>query len=181
MKKEQKAESTNPFPTSSAEGREALLPDQVLSVKFSRGGYFEGVETIQAIRTNEGILLFAIPYRRTHKLPVHRVMSEKEWGRLLKRLFEELHICDWEREYCDWRILDGEQWNLELLAAGNRSLRITGSNDYPPEWDALLRLFRPFLRECAPSDDSDEAYYEKYMEIYSMLKGFRSGKPLQHL
>lgn len=173
MKKERKTENTNPFPASSAEGREALRPDQVLSVKFSHGGYFEGEETIQAIRTNEGILLFAIPYHRSHRLPVRRVMSEKEWSRLLNCLFEELHICDWEREYCDWRILDGEQWGLELRAAGNRSLRISGSNDYPPEWEALLRLFRPFLRECAPADDSEEAYYEKYTEICNMLKTCR--------
>lgn len=157
-----------------AEGQAPVCPEQVLGVKFCDGGYFEGTDHIEAIRTREGIMLVVLPSWRMRRSPVCRAMSEQEWRHLLNKLLDELHICSWKREYCDWQILDGEQWNLELRLTDDRVLKITGSNDYPIEWDKLLSLFDPFLRECAVSEDTDEASYLKHKAAYEELIALRN-------
>ena len=53
----------------------------------------------------------------------------------------ELNIYAWKRKYEDRLILDGLQWELELLFGGNcRPVKITGINAYPEQFDALLCL-----------------------------------------
>ncbi len=47
------------------------------------------------------------------------------------------HVEHWDKTYEDLEVYDGTQWELKVNIPGmNR--KITGSNQYPPGWDAFL-------------------------------------------
>lgn len=75
-------------------------------------------------------------------------LDDKRFRHVIRSLFTRLHVGDWKKRYWDPNILDGNQWELRIdLLWAARPLVIYGSNDYPPNYRRLLRLFRPFFRE----------------------------------
>lgn len=58
---------------------------------------------------------------------------------------KKLHIGEWRTYYSSSRhgmeILDGEQWELEILFSNGKKKIWSGSNDYPYNFEALLSLF----------------------------------------
>ena len=60
------------------------------------------------------------PSFRREALPFSREMDEKEWRKLLDRLFCKLYVHEWKKSYVDPYVLDGEQWGLEFQLTGRR-------------------------------------------------------------
>ena len=106
-------------------------------LKFTIGGYIGGFDTVELTVENN-----KIDYKARHddsrdvdKLPLiypegnlNRVDDEillKEWDRLKAR--------DWESEYADPLVLDGESWQLNFIEDG-KEYEISGLNDYPSNW-----------------------------------------------
>ena len=70
----------------------------------------------------------------------------------VSRIAEKLGLTDktlheWKKNYVDPYVLDGTQWSLELGLTGNRKRNYFGSNDYPPYWTELKKVFRPFAKQ----------------------------------
>ena len=57
---------------------------------------------------------------------------------------EDMYLHEWKKSYVDQDVLDGTQWSLEIKLTGGRKRTYTGSNDYPPYWNELLKVFKPF-------------------------------------
>lgn len=57
-----------------------------------------------------------------------------------------MYLNEWKKEYVDMDILDGTQWRLKVKLTNNRKRTYYGSNDYPPYWKELLKLFRQFAK-----------------------------------
>ncbi len=55
--------------------------------------------------------------------------SREKWGNFWLKL-NELNIWNWENEYVDKNILDGETWSLTIIYQENE-LNSTGTNAYP--------------------------------------------------
>lgn len=66
---------------------------------------------------------------------------------LVKKLFLKLHVADWKkRHFLEAR--DGTHWRLRIdLAEARYPLVISGSNAYPPYYERLLNLLRPFFHK----------------------------------
>lgn len=66
---------------------------------------------------------------------------------LVKKLFLKLHVADWKkRHFLEAR--DGTHWRLRIdLAEARYPLVISGSDAYPPYYERLLNLLRPFFHE----------------------------------
>lgn len=74
--------------------------------------------------------------------------TPEAFSELVKKLFLKLHVADWQKEYCDNNILDGTQWELCIdFENACEPLCLSGSNAYPPYYERLLNLLRPFFRE----------------------------------
>ncbi len=120
--------------------------DLVQSVEFQVGGFFGGITGINIKKNDKGAVVHIyFPYGGKI-LPADRQISSLRWKKLVNRLFNELYILEWEKEYMDPDTLDGTQWYLEIKRIDGSEWRIDGSNAYPPYWSELEALFRPFLK-----------------------------------
>lgn len=56
---------------------------------------------------------------------------------------QSLHLEDWDREYVNPDILDGEQWELTIqFSDRKRPLKIYGDNAYPPNFKEFQKLMK---------------------------------------
>ncbi len=57
------------------------------------------------------------------------------------REIAKLHLGEWKKNYIDDTILDGVQWSIEIqYEDGRKPVHFYGSNDFPYNFDELLRL-----------------------------------------
>jgi|WetSurMetagenome_2_1015567.scaffolds.fasta_scaffold02589_2 hypothetical protein len=71
----------------------------------------------------------------------------------------DLKVLNWESEYDNLDVIDGEQWALEITYDGNKKKNICGNNEYPesrpgsasrtPEFNELLKAIKSLLKEAA--------------------------------
>ncbi|RLA23074.1 MAG: hypothetical protein DRQ62_06930 [Gammaproteobacteria bacterium] len=77
------------------------------------------------------------------EIEVSVVPSERKWKNFKKKL-DDIGIWKWKRNYNHPHILDGTQWELEIVYNDQR-VKSYGSNSYPDEFnelkDALSLLF----------------------------------------
>lgn len=69
----------------------------------------------------------------------------------------DLKVLNWESEYYNLDVIDGEQWALEITYDGNKKKHICGNNEYPgslsnstsrtPEFNKLLKAVKTLLNE----------------------------------
>ena len=120
--------------------------DIVTGIKFSYGGFFMGHTEIVLKKNADGAMVSVqqFPYK-VEPIP-DRQITPIRWLRLVNRMYSELYIQEWKKNYDNPFVLDGEQWSLEILLTNRRKRTYQGSNDYPPYWSELKALFRPFLR-----------------------------------
>ena len=122
--------------------------DIVRSIRFSDGGFFGGYHEIQIVKDEDEITLDVCPGFRDPEAYLHRSMTEKEWNKLVDRLFSKLYLHEWKKSFVDPLVLDGEQWDLELKLTRGRVRNYRGSNAFPPYWAELQTTFRPFFKEA---------------------------------
>ena len=102
----------------------------IIKVRFSLGGFFGGYHEINLIKTSDGALA---SYEQ-----VSRKMNIDEWIHFAHELFK-CHIADWKKQYVDPNVLDGTQWELEVIFSSGKPLKIYGCNLYPPHWKSFLK------------------------------------------
>ena len=125
----------------------SYYPDMVEALEFEVGGYFGETTRINIRKNYKGALVHVDYYNGTPDIPpVDRQITHLRWMRLVNRLFNELYVHEWKKEYVDPNIRDGTQWSLEISLGDRRKRTIYGSNAYPPYWSELRSLFRPFGR-----------------------------------
>lgn len=121
------------------------LRDVIKSVYFSDGGYFGGYQTILFEKRKEKVALSVKTFNPPADLGQGEI-SEKEWNKMLDKLFCRLYIHEWKKSYVNPDILDGEQWELRLKLTRDRQRNYYGSNAYPPLWKELKGVFRPYFK-----------------------------------
>ena len=57
-----------------------------------------------------------------------------------------IYLHEWKKEYVDPNVLDGTQWGLDINLTNKRVRHYYGSNDYPPYWTELKKIFREFAK-----------------------------------
>lgn len=75
-----------------------------------------------------------------------KVISDSEWLKFMSEI-EELEILCWKKKYVDTEICDGTQWNLNLKITGKRRISIYGCNEYPSQWEKLLKIMNKYVGE----------------------------------
>ena len=131
--------------------------DIVTSIHFSDGGFFGGFDEVHFQKNAAGIVVKIVPSFTRETLPVERAVKADEWQAILDKLFCALCIHEWRKSYNDYSVLDGEQWAIELRLTNGRQRNIYGSNAFPPYWQRLKRLLKPYFDECPPKgiEESD--------------------------
>ena len=104
-------------------------------VKFTIGGFFGGYKTVEVAIVGDTasykILRNGLLSVDKKKSPAQKISSA--W---LKNL-DALKIFEWEKNYFDEKVLDGEQWEL-IFRDGEKIYRGSGSNAWPENWEKFL-------------------------------------------
>ena len=124
--------------------------DVVTSIRFLVGGYFSGSTEVTITRNEKGAFVKVGDYRFGDKLPLNRdkQISPAKWNRILNTLYSQLYLHEWKKRYENPCVLDGTQWELKIKLTGNRVRNYYGSNDYPPYWKELTKIFREYSKVC---------------------------------
>ncbi len=123
--------------------------DIVEFVRFRVGGYFSGTHEVKISKNESGALVEvdAFPVFDPDEIKEReKLITEKEWNKILDSLYDRLFLHEWKKKYDDPDILDGTQWELEIKLTKGRKRSYYGSNMYPPYWENLKRLFRPYVK-----------------------------------
>ncbi len=59
----------------------------------------------------------------------------------MKERFARINTQYWTAEYPNPCVCDGEQWSLTVRYSDGYTLKSSGSNAYPENWDTLLTFF----------------------------------------
>lgn len=65
------------------------------------------------------------------------------WQQFNKDLLN-CYFINWKQSYFNNDIADGIQWNLEVTFDNGKIVKRFGSNDFPPHWRKLLKLFQKY-------------------------------------
>ena len=110
---------------------------QIKGIKASVGGFFEGYYLIEVdlislhvIWTKDGGGIETEVYQKN--------INAKTAEQFIDHL-KLVKLLDWKSDYCDPGVLDGTQWDIEIIREG-RNLRISGSNAFPDEWNKFCSI-----------------------------------------
>ena len=122
-----------------------LYPDVVTGIVFSEGGYFGGRDHLE-ITTQDGLRICTYTHS-PDPIENTEVIPDAKWKRIMNTLFYRLCIHEWKKSYVDPYVLDGTQWELELILTEGRHYTIYGSNEFPPLYKSLVRVFKPYMKK----------------------------------
>jgi len=121
------------------------IRDIVTSIELLIGGYSPYYTQIIIKRNDKGALV-SVEQIRYNIIPTETEISTAKWDKIVNTLYGSLYLNEWKKEYVDMDIMDGTQWSLKIKLTNNRKRTYYGSNDYPPYWNELLKLFRKFAK-----------------------------------
>ena len=122
--------------------------DAVTGIAFSRTEYLRPYQPTQVAitKTAKGAHVKAsgaagdLPFESKYDI------SRKKWDTLVDSLYYELFLNDWKHRFNDYNVLDGEEWALTIKLTDNRKHTYSGMNGYPPYWEELVKLMKPFMK-----------------------------------
>jgi hypothetical protein len=136
-------------------GRPALtddgqpMIDRVTGIRFRFGDAISGSVHLR-FAEDEGSCVFEVyDANEGGRDKVAEVVPMKKWQEIKRKLFEELYVNDWDREYMPVNdgqsVLGNNSWDLEVIVSENEEVKYYGVDAYPVYWHGLLNLLDPYL------------------------------------
>ena len=135
-------------------GAEALLEteagtervaDAVTEIQFSRHSFFRFKE-VSISKTEDGACVKTSGNVNADARDETFAIGKKKWNALVNALYDALYLNDWKhRTDSETAYLDGEEWELTVKLTNRRKRSYSGCNAYPPYWDELQKLLKPFI------------------------------------
>ncbi len=109
----------------------------IKTVIFSDGSFFDGYKTTTVcFHEDQTIYTVRSSLCDLYSMPQGGMAKAKFLSKI-----QSLHIENWDREYEDDTVMDGEQWSVSIhFTDGYKPLEIYGSNAYPPHFKDLQKL-----------------------------------------
>lgn len=134
---------------------EAVDRAKVAEIKYAYGGYLSGHSSIVIKKNKNGAIVQTRRARygegKAHEEKVS--ISTEKWEQIVSKLYDEICIQEWERNYDNWGILDGMQWKFVITAEDGKMQRHEGSNAFPQKWDEFKSVFSEYDKSIAPSTE----------------------------
>lgn len=105
--------------------------EKIKKIEASVGGYFGGYYQVE-IDLENNLVSWTHGGEGEIEETVHRNIRSATAKKFVEQL-EKLDLLNWEAEYVDPGVLDGTQWQVEIVMAGHTSTK-HGSNCYPEQW-----------------------------------------------
>lgn len=95
---------------------------------------------------NKGAIVKVKYIMKEEEEPDPKQITAQKWQKTVNRLYSDLHVHEWKKNYIDPDVLDGTQWHLDIRFTNSRKRSYYGSNDFPPYWNELVKIFREFVK-----------------------------------
>ena len=133
-----------------------VFADVVTEVQFSRTVYLRPFPPTQLTirKTDKGAHVKVcgnddyIPFEKEYDI------SAKKWDAFVGALYYDLYLNDWKHSFNDYNVLDGEEWQLTIKLTNHRKRTYSGMNGYPPYWEELVKLLKPFMKSSKTNKDT---------------------------
>ena len=112
-------------------------------LNFEIGGYWGGYTEAQ-VSVREGCV-YCVYRIGCDAREESKTLSASESAKWLEKL-ENIHINRWRSQYQPEDVVcDGTHWGLEYKVSGKRCRHISGDNEYPDNFDELLKLIKKLV------------------------------------
>ena len=119
--------------------------DIVTKVSFRIGVFSENSREIEISKADNGASVVVRHLPAGRKTEPRRITPDK-WEKLVRRLYGWVDLQDWESEYVDSTVLDGEEWELKVTLTDGNTVEYYGCNAYPPKWADLIKALNNYAR-----------------------------------
>ena len=116
--------------------------DIVTSIRFRVGSIFR--HTLVTINKNDKGAVVEVSQIMSFDKPDMRQITKGKWQKIVNTLYGQMYLHEWKKDYVNMNVLDGTQWRLDITLTNRRKRSYHGSNDYPPYWKELLKVFKEF-------------------------------------
>lgn len=120
--------------------------DIVESIGFSIGGYLYGHTDITIKKNTNGAIVSMDKFPGLLEMSDDIQITPEKWAKIVDTLYGKLSLHEWKKDYIDYSVLDGTQWELIINLTNKRIRHYHGSNAYPPYWNELKKVFRQFAK-----------------------------------
>lgn len=120
--------------------------DIVTSIRFFVGGYFGGFTEVKIKKNDKGALVEVSSTPIIYEPTEPSQITTGKWYRIVNTLYNNLYLHEWKKSYVDLDVLDGTQWELDIKLTDKRVRHYSGSNEYPPYWKELVKIFREYAK-----------------------------------
>ena len=111
--------------------------EEVQSITVEYGGFYGGTERRVIKHNGEQISVERFFYNGAVDDGI-TLYKAKNWPGLLEDI--KALIKDWKEEYNNPDVLDGTQWSLDIKYADGREKHYWGSNLFPDNFEAFLKV-----------------------------------------
>lgn len=128
----------------------SLPLEDISSIKFHEGGFFGTDFNVDIFFRKRQII--CLDETKPHSLRFVKTtlsFSKEQWQNIVLKNLQKCNICAWRDNYIDPGVLDGTQWGMLIRCGRKYKIHISGSNDYPEEWD----LWHDFIDCCLKNDN----------------------------
>ena len=115
--------------------------DIVTGLKFAVDSTHKGKTEITITKNEKGALVKVIKSPDSGNPPLTKQITVRKWKRMLDTLYSRMYLHEWRKNYGHSDAVDGTQWKLSVKLTGNRRRNYSGSNNYPPYWKELVKVF----------------------------------------
>lgn len=118
--------------------------EKIKRIEAYVGGYFGGYYRVE-IDLEHNLVSWTHDGAGKIEETVHRNIRSATAKKFVEQL-EKLDLLNWEAEYVDPGILDGTQWQVEIVMAGHKTIK-HGSNCYPEQWGEFRKSINKITRK----------------------------------
>lgn len=130
--------------------RQQLPTSNITSIHFWEGGFFSREFHIElSCRKRQIICKSEIEPHCKKVVKTTLYFSKEQWDNTVLPEMQKCNLLAWHKDYWDTRVCDGTQWGMTIRCGRNKKTHISGSNDYPEEWE----LWHDFIDQCLTQDD----------------------------
>lgn len=140
-------------------GRDALnddgipMKDAMSGLRFSYGSVVSGSMSIRFVWDEDGQSCLYEVYQAKDGVIRKQadLIDAQKWNQIKDTLIDKLYVCDWQNTY--YPPTDGSpynpdhEWRLDLLEKDGQEKIFRGYDSFPPYFNDLQKIFRPYIRK----------------------------------
>lgn len=144
-------------------GAKHMHGQNVVGLRFRKSGYFWGCFDVIIKKNDQGASAHVYHSRSRERTFYEKdvPITQDQWEQIVTKLYDQIGVQEWEKEYNYRHILDGMQWEFVITAEDGVQHKYSGSNDYPPRWSELVAIFNEF--DEGPVTPSERLDPEKFL------------------